>query len=100
MIKKPQNIKIDEQNKENVDANDTSTKIEIDKGKIVKKGSSFFIKAREALAAGADAVEKAGIIIADKASDIFRDRNAVKRQQLFYGIVNLYNNGLEEFMNM
>ena len=52
------------------------------------------------MATGAETVGKAGSIVVDKASDVFRNRNAVKRQQLFYGIVNFYNNGLEQFMNM
>lgn len=100
MIKKPQNIKIDEQNDENVDADETSTDIEIIEEKEVKKGPAFLRKAKEAFATGAEAVGKAGSIVADKAGDVFRDRNAVRRQQLFYGVVNLYNDGLEKFMNM
>ena len=100
MIKKPQNIKIDEQNDENVDADETSTDIEIIEEKEVKKGPAFLRKAKEAFATGAEAVGKAGSIVADKAGDVFRDRNAVRRQQLFYGVVSLYNDGLEKFMNM
>lgn len=95
MIKKPQNIKIDAQN---VEKNEITT--ESVEEKETKKGSAFLRKAKKALATGAETVGKAGSIVVDKASDVFRDRNAVKRQQLFYGIVNLYNNGLEQFMNM
>lgn len=96
MVKKPQNIKIEEQTEESAVADE----IEIVEEKEVKKGPAFLRKAKEALATGAEAVGKAGSIVADKASDVFRDRNAVRRQQLFYGVVNLYNNGLEKFMNM
>lgn len=95
MIKKPQNIKIDAQN---VEKNEIST--ESVEEKETKKGSAFLRKAKKALATGAETVGKAGSIVVDKASDVFRNRNAVKRQQLFYGIVNFYNNGLEQFMNM
>lgn len=100
MIKKPQNINIEDQNAESADTDETPVEIEIVERKEVKKEHAFFRKAKEALATGAEAVGKAGSIVADKAGDIFRDRNAVRRQQLFYGVVNLYNHGLEKFMNM
>ena len=32
--------------------------------------------------------------------DLLRDKKTLKRQMLFYGVVNLYRNGLEEFMNV
>ena len=31
--------------------------------------------------------------------NITKDRAAMKRQLLFYGIINLYNNDLEKFLN-
>lgn len=99
MIKKSQNVKIDGQNDENVD-DETSAEIEIIEEKAEKNGPVFLRKAQKVLATGAEAVGKVGSIVADKASDVFRDRSAVRRQQLFYGVVNLYNNGLEKFMNM
>ena len=39
-------------------------------------------------------------VVADKTGDLLRDKNTLKRQMLFYGVVNLYRNGLEEFMNV
>jgi hypothetical protein len=33
------------------------------------------------------------------AKDVFTNKKAVKQQMLFYGIMNLYANHLEEFMN-
>ena len=45
-------------------------------------------------------VAKAGTVVADKTGDLLRYKNTVKRQMLFYGVVNLYRNGLEEFMNV
>lgn len=98
MIKKPQNLKIEEQNDENAD--DVEAPVEIVEEKEVKKRLAFLRKAKEAIATGVEAVGKAESLVADKAGDVFRDRNAVRRQQLFYGVVNLYNDGLEKFMNM
>lgn len=65
-----------------------------------KKSLVFFEKARNVLNAGADMVEKAGNAVMIKVGDIFKDRNVVRRQMLFYGVVKLYNDGLEKFMNM
>lgn len=98
MIKKPQNLKIEEQNDENAD--DVEAPVEIVEEKEVKKRLAFLRKAKQAIAIGAEAVGKAGSLVADKTGDVFRDRNAVRRQQLFYGVVNLYNDGLKKFMNM
>lgn len=98
MIKKPQNLKISVQNDEN--AYDVEAPVEIVGEKEVKKRLAFLRKAKEAIATGAEVVGKAGSFVADIAGDVFRDRNAVRRQQLFYGVVNLYNDGLEKFMNM
>lgn len=98
IVKKPQNLKIKEKNDENAD--DVEASVEIVEEKEVKKRLAFLRKAKEAIATGAEAVGKAGSLVADKAGDVFRDRNAVRRQQLFYGVVNLYNDGLEKFMNM
>ena len=60
----------------------------------------FLKKAKGAILTGAEAVGKAGSALATMAEDVFRDKNAVKRQMLFYGVVNLYRDGLEKFMNM
>ena len=65
-----------------------------------KKTPAFLIKAKEGILKGANAVGKAGTVVADKTGDLLRDKNTVKRQMLFYGVVNLYRNGLEEFMNV
>ena len=35
-----------------------------------------------------------------KFEELFRDKAMMKRQMLFYGVVKLYNYGLEKFMNM
>lgn len=43
--------------------------------------------------------EKASNDVAQKTHEAFKDRPMVKKQMLFYGVLNLYNNDLETFMN-
>ncbi|MGN1023245.1 MAG: hypothetical protein ACI4OJ_07100 [Lachnospiraceae bacterium] len=52
----------------------------------------------DAFAAGADAITKVGDQIATRTEELFRNKELMKRQMLFYGVVRLYNDGLEEFM--
>lgn len=42
---------------------------------------------------------KAGNDAAERAEEFFRDKNAMEKQMLFYGIIQLYNDHLEEYMN-
>ena len=55
--------------------------------------------AKKALSTGADALGKVGGHVAVKYEEIRRNKSVMMRQMLFYGVVNMYNNGLEEFMN-
>ncbi len=55
---------------------------------------------KKAFSTGADAIEKIGTQVASKSEEVFRNKSLMKRQMLFYGVVNLYNDGLEKFMNM
>ncbi len=64
-----------------------------------KKSQAIFDKAKTGLAKSVNIVGKASLKVATKTEDLLRDRSVVTRQMLFYGIVNLYNDGLEEFMN-
>lgn len=91
MIKKPKNAKIDIAGNEEV--------AEVDDKEKEKKSNAFFNKAKEKLVLGADAVGKVGLKVGAKAEDLLRDKNAVMKQMMFYGVVKLYDNGLEEFMN-
>ena len=61
---------------------------------------NLFLKAKEQLAKGVNQIEKAGIKVAMNAEDYLRDKNYLVTQMLYYGIVHLYNDGLDEFMNM
>ena len=97
MIKKPQNVRIDvsdiqEQTEETVEISPTT-----ENGK--KKSKILFDKAKEQLAKGAEIVGKVSVKVAAKTEDYLRANNAVTQQMLFYGVVNLYTKGLEEFMN-
>ena len=95
MIKKPKNIKIDIPEAEL--ENEESTEVDITEKK--KKPQVLFAKAKEKIALGVDTVGKTGLKVAAKTEDLLRDKSAVTRQMLFYGVVKLYENGLEEFMN-
>ena len=55
---------------------------------------------KKALSTGADAIGKVGAQVTSKSEEVFRNKSLMKRQMLFYGVVNLYNDGLEKFMNM
>jgi len=64
-----------------------------------KKGGLFKV-AKGAIEAGTEAVGKVGNRIATTTEELFRNKSLMKRQMLFYGVVKLYNDGLESFMNM
>lgn len=69
-------------------------------GKVVKPKVPKFIKAaQKAIEIGAEAVGKVGNQVAARSEGLFRNKNLVKRQMLFYGVIHLYNDGLEKFMN-
>ena len=55
---------------------------------------------KNALSTGADVIDKVGTQVASKTEEVFRNKSLMKRQMLFYGVVSLYNDGLEKFMNM
>lgn len=102
-IKEAKNVRFNEisdDEAEDTEGSEVSTEASID---VVeepkKKAPAFLLKAKDALAKGVDAAGKAGSIVAVKAEDLTRDRAAVKQQMLFYGVVKLYNDGLEKFMN-
>ncbi|MBU3841221.1 MAG: hypothetical protein IAA25_09650 [Candidatus Ruminococcus intestinipullorum] len=94
IIKQPQNAKI-----ENTDTIEPRVQTDIDEEVKTRKTPAFLVSAKEGILKGTDIVGKAGTIVVDKAGDLLRDKNTVRRQMLFYGVVNLYRNGLEEFMN-
>ena len=66
-----------------------------------KKG--FFAKGKDLLKKVEDTIVDGMVDVAEKASifteENFRNKKAVERQMLFYGVINMYNEGLETFMN-
>lgn len=99
MIKEAKNIKYSEQGDELLESTESKAEgVEIVDEK--KKAPVFLMKAKDMIATSADAAVKAGNRLAVKAEDTLRDRSAVTRQQLFYGVIKMYNDCLEYFMNM
>ena len=66
-----------------------------------KKEKPAIIKAaQKVISSGTEAIEKVGTQVASKSEEVFRNKSLMKRQMLFYGVVSLYNNGLETFIKM
>ena len=63
------------------------------------QASKLFKAAQKAIESGAEAVEKVGIQVVARSEELFRKKKLMKQQMLFYGVIHLYNDGLEEFMN-
>ena len=64
-----------------------------------EKRMGFLKIPRRILSSGERAIKKAGNQIAEKSEEVFRNKTLMKRQMLIYGIVKLYEDGLEQFMN-
>lgn len=73
-----------------------ATEIEENKHKKV----DVFKTVKKAFSSGAGALGKVGNQVASKSEEVFRNKSLMKQQMLFYGVVSLYNEGLEQFMNM
>ena len=87
--------------KDNIVKNGTdedSPSVETEENK--KEKPAIIKKAKKAILSGAEAIEKVGTQVASKSEEVFRNKSLMKRQMLFYGVVSLYNNGLESFMKM
>lgn len=87
--------------KDNIVKNGTdedSSSVEAEENK--KEKPAIIKKAQKAILSGAEAIEKVGTQVASKSEEVFRNKSLMKRQMLFYGVVSLYNNGLESFMKM
>ena len=79
---------------EDISEKNDSDIVETDK-KVRKVGVLRNVK--KTLSKGANALEK---VVASKSEELFRNKSLMKQQMLFYGVVSLYNNGLEKFMNL
>ena len=87
-----------EQPAEDVLENADSDPVEVDEKK--HKKVDILKGVKKAFSTGADAIGKVGTQVASKSEEVFRNKSLMKRQMLFYGVVSLYNDGLENFMNM
>jgi len=65
-----------------------------------RKKVDVFKVAKKVLSSGANAIGKVGTQVTAKSEEVFRNRPLMKQQMLFYGVVSLYNDGLEKFMNI
>ena len=65
-----------------------------------RKGRNILSAARRAFSSGAEAFSQFGNEVASRSEELFRNKTLMKNQMLFYGVVALYRNGLEDFMNM
>ena len=82
------------------DAENQEVEVLAESGKVVKPKKPRFIKAAQrAIESGAEAIGKVGNQVAMRSEELFRNKSLMKRQMLFYGVIHLYSNGLEEFMN-
>lgn len=87
-------------NPELEDAENQEVEVSAEDGKVIKSKTPKFIKAAQrAIESGAEAIGKVGNRVAMRSEELFRNKSLMKRQMLFYGVIHLYNNGLEEFMN-
>lgn len=94
MIKQPNNVKVEKS--DTVEVKEQKDVVEYTEK---RKTPSVLIKAQKGIFKGADAVGRVRNIVTNKTEDLLRDKKTVRRQMFFYGVVNLYRNGLEEFMN-
>lgn len=87
--------------KETEDISQHGGKIEIseEESNMELKRLNIFRAAQKAIINGVEVVGKVGNHVAAKTEEIFRNKDIMKRQMLFYGVIHLYENNLESFMN-
>ena len=65
-----------------------------------QKKVDIFKGVKKVFSKGVDDIEEFGTQVVSKSEEIFRNKSLMKQQMLFYGVVKLYNDGLEKFMNV
>lgn len=91
--KVPKNVNICEKNEETAVA-ETTDELENSNSKF-----NLLEEAKLKISKGVASIEKNGKMLAMKTEDFLRDKNYVSTQMMFYGVIHLYTNGLEKFMN-
>lgn len=82
------------------DKNEDTSKIKVKENAIILKSKFHILKeVKLKLSKQMDNIEKRGTNLAMKAEDFLRDKSYVSTQMMFYGVIHLYINGLEKFMN-
>lgn len=87
-----------EQPTEDVSESTDSNTAEIDEKK--HKKVDILKGVKKTFSVVADTTEKVSIQVTSKSEEFFRNKSKMRQQMLFYGVVNLYYDGLEEFMNI
>lgn len=64
---------------------------------ILQKGKNFALKAGNAIGDVVSEVDAKRVVFAE---ENLKNKSAIMRQQLFYGVIKLYEDGLEEFINL
>lgn len=91
--KVPKNVNICEKYEETTVA-ETTDELENSNSKF-----NLLEEAKLKISKGVASIEKNGKMLAMKTEDFLRDKNYVSTQMMFYGVIHLYTNGLEKFMN-
>lgn len=91
--KVPKNVNICEKYEETTVA-ETTEELENSNSKF-----NLLEEAKLKISKGVASIEKNGKMLAMKTEDFLRDKNYVSTQMMFYGVIHLYTNGLEKFMN-
>lgn len=105
-IEKLSDLPIPEENKRaknvRLEQNQTQSEEELSQSKDaeVKKEFVFVKQTKEGIHKGAHVFSQQMILAEDRLRDWFRNKNLVTEQMMLYGVVQFYNHGLEEFMNM
>ncbi len=82
------------------DKNEDTSKIKVKENAIILKSKFHILKeVKLKVSKQMDNIEKRGTNLAMKAEDFLRDKSYVSTQMMFYGVIHLYINGLEKFMN-
>ena len=91
--KVPKNVNICEKYEETTVA-ETTDELENSNSKF-----NLLEEAKLKISKGVASIEKYGKMLAMKTENFLRDKNYVSTQMMFYGVIHLYTNGLEKFMN-
>ena len=79
---------------------DVSSEQSVNSEKAKHKKVDILKTTKKVISTVTNVAEKVGTQMASKSEEVFRNKSLMKQQMLFYGVVNMYNDWLEKFMNM